>query len=80
MAWRIINSDGDTWHVQPAAEKCASQDIWTLTLSFRQADSEERRCIWAPYPIESTSKSSVFTQADRISDDALRELLSEHVA
>lgn len=79
MPWRIIAQDGEVWHVQPAAERRANQTVWQLMLSFRAADAEGRsRAFWASFPLESTSKSSLFLQADRISDEALRELLCQH--
>lgn len=79
MPWRIISLDDQVWHVQPAAERRAHQSLWQLTLSFRAVNTGgERRVFWAPYPLESTSKSSLFMQAEKISDDALLSLLTEH--
>lgn len=79
MPWRIINHADQVWHVQPAAERRAHQSLWQLMLSFRSTTTAgERRAFWASYPLESTSKSSLFIQAEKISDQALRELLSEH--
>jgi hypothetical protein len=39
-----------------------------------------RRSFWTPYPLEATSKSSLFIQAERISDAALSQLLAERLA
>ncbi|MEX0690529.1 MAG: hypothetical protein WD934_08185 [Gemmatimonadales bacterium] len=79
MPWRIINHANHVWHVQPAAERRAHQSLWQLMLSFRAVDTDgERRVVWASYPIESTTKSTLFTQAEKISDQALRDLLIEH--
>jgi hypothetical protein len=79
MAWRVISRDGEEWHVQPAAERRANQSLWQLTLAFRVANqTTEPRVFWASYPIESTSKSSLFMQAERISDEALRDVLIQH--
>ncbi|HKI95699.1 MAG TPA: hypothetical protein VJ992_10460 [Gemmatimonadales bacterium] len=79
MAWRVISRDGEEWHVQPAAERRANQSLWQLTLAFRVANqATEPRVFWASYPIESTSKSSLFMQAEKISDEALRDVLIQH--
>lgn len=64
--------------MQPAAERRAHQSLWQLMLSFRTTTGGDRRAFWASYPIESTSKSSLFVQAERISDEALRDLLCQH--
>lgn len=81
MAWRVIATDTEVWHVQAAAERRASGQLWQLMLSFRAATTgQPRRNFWAPYPLESVSKSSLFLQADRITDDALREVLQQHIA
>ncbi len=81
MAWRIIETGDDVWHVRPAAEMRPDQKIWQLTLSFRAAKSNrEPRQFWASYPLESSSKSSLFQAADRLSNDALREVLVQHLS
>jgi hypothetical protein len=55
--------------------------IWQLTLSFRAAKSErEPRSFWASYPIESNSKSSLFQAAERLTNDTLKEVLSQHLS
>lgn len=80
MAWRVIATDGEVWHVQAAAERRANTQLWQLTLSFRTTGTERQpRKFWAPYPLESVSKSSLFLQADRITDEALREVLEQHI-
>jgi hypothetical protein len=79
MPWRVIDVDGEVWHVQPAAERRANQSVWQLMLSFRAVSTRgSARAFWASFPIESTSKSSLFLQAERISDEALHELLCQH--
>ncbi|HEX9581777.1 MAG TPA: hypothetical protein VF970_11795 [Gemmatimonadales bacterium] len=80
MAWRVIATGGEVWHVQAAAERRANACLWQLMLAFRAAGgSRPARTFWAPYPIESVSKSSLFLQADRIPDEALREVLVQHI-
>lgn len=80
MAWRVIDAQGETWLVQAAAEMRHDVRVWQLTLSFRVRDSErEPQSFWATYPIESSSKSSLFQAADRLSDEVLKEVLAQHL-
>ncbi len=74
MAWRVIDTKGESWQVEPAAERCANQSTWQLTLAFR-AINQGTPCIWASYPIESPSKSKLFDRAELLSDDDLRSVL-----
>jgi hypothetical protein len=81
MAWRILSREGETWHVHPAAERRANQATWQLVLSFRVSTNGRRRqAFWAAYPLESSSKSSLFTQAEKIPDEALHRVLSQHLS
>ena len=80
MAWRIIDTDGEVWHVQVAAERRANTNLWQLSLAFRPRSSDrEPRAIWAQYPLESMSKSSLFQAAERLSDDTLKQVLVQHI-
>lgn len=79
MAWRVIDTDGELWHVQAAAERRADANIWQLALSFRTAGSDAS-AIWAQFPLEAVSKSSLYRAAENISDDALKELLAQHIS
>jgi hypothetical protein len=81
MAWRIIDTDGEVWNVQVAAERQADTNLWRLSLAFRPRSSDrEPRAIWANYPLESMSKSSLFQAADRLSDETLRQVLVQHIS
>ena len=85
MAWRVIAAGEEVWNVQPAAERRPNTQLWQLMLSFRAAHwskgtGSARRSFWAPFPIESVSKSSLFHQADQIKEEALREVLHQHLA
>lgn len=42
-----------------------------------RGDQGGRRSFWTPYPLEATSKSSLFIQAERIPDAALSQVLAE---
>ena len=80
MPWRVIATDEAVWHVQAAAERRANERLWQLMLSFRTAGEGAKKLLWAPYPIEAMSKSSLFLQADRLSDEDLRAVLSQHIS
>ncbi len=81
MAWRVIDTGDEVWHVQPAAEMRADARTWHLTLSFRVRSSDrEPRAFWASFPLESASKSSLFKAADRLTNDALKEVLVQHLS
>ena len=84
MSWRVIAHGDQVWHVDAVAERRANTAAWQLVLSFRAAAQplagSGRRSFWTPYPLEATSKSSLFIQAERISDAALSQLLAERLA
>ena len=78
MSWRVIAHGDQVWHVDVVAERPANSAAWQLVLSFRAASEAGRRqSFWTPYPLEATSKSSLFIQAERIPDAALSQLLAE---
>jgi hypothetical protein len=67
--------------VHVAAEMRPDVKVWQLVLSFRSSQVEcESRSFWATYPLESTSKSSLFQAADRLSDESIREILVQHIS
>jgi hypothetical protein len=77
MPWRVISYGEEVWSVQPVAELRPNEHAWQLMLSFRVSSGRMReRCFWTPYPIEATSKSALFLQADLIPDAALSKLLA----
>jgi hypothetical protein len=49
-------------------------------LAFRSASEGRRLSFWTAYPLEATSKSSLFIQAERIPDAALSQVLTERLA
>jgi hypothetical protein len=54
---------------------------WHLMLSFRGTSGKVRdRAFWAPFPIEATTKSALFLQAEQIPDRALANLLAGRFA
>lgn len=80
MSWRVIAHGDEVWHVDAVAERRANTAAWQLVLAFRAATAEGRRSFWMPYPLEATSKSALFIQAERISDTALSQVLAERQA
>lgn len=78
MPWRVLEVGDQSWNVSLAAERCTSAVEWKLVVSFR-AQGPERRSFSAPYPLESQSRAILFAQAERISDERLRELLQQHL-
>lgn len=81
MPWRVIDTGEQVWHVHAAAEIRQDAKLWQLTLSFRGEDPDrEPRAFWATYPLESSSKSSLFRAAERLSDEAIKEVLTQHLS
>jgi len=85
MPWRVIALGDQVWHVDALAQRPPNTDAWQLMLSFRAAAGRPgagagKRSFWTQYPLEATSKSSLFIQAERIPDAALSQLLSQRLA
>jgi len=78
MAWRVVEHGNRRWTVTLAAERRANSAQWNLVFSFRCA-SVERQSFWATYPLSSSSKAALFAQAEKLSNEALTALLSEHL-
>lgn len=79
MAWRVLETGNETWNISIAAERRANSDQWDLVLSFRSSGPTPRR-FWAPVPIQSTSKATLYAQAEKLSDRDLVELINGHSA
>lgn len=80
MTWRTIAHDDVVWHVDPVAERLAHMQSWQLVLSFHAGTVDSgRRSFRALYPMEATSKSALFLQAQSISDKALGQVLAERL-
>jgi hypothetical protein len=92
MPWRVIAHGGQVWHVDAIAERRPNTESWQLALSFRASDGTggargadggkaggRGQAFWTLYPLEATTKSSLFNQAERIPDDALSQVLAERL-
>jgi hypothetical protein len=75
MPWRVLEHAGRRWNVSLAAERQPSSSQWHLVFSFRDAEPG-RRSVWVTYPLSSSSKTTLFAQANRISDQDLIKLLA----
>ena len=81
MAWRVIAYGDEVWHVDALAERRAHTEAWQLVLTFRAASERLRSAgFLTPFPLEATSKSALFIQAERIKDRDLSRLLEERRA
>lgn len=67
MAWREITVGETRWAVAPVAERVANTHAWRLVLSCRR-DGEARRALWASTGLQSSSRTDLYAQADRLSD------------
>lgn len=79
MAWRVLELGDENWTVSVAAERRANSDQWELVLSFRSSATPPRR-FWVATPMQSTSKASLYSLAEKLSDRELLEFLNEHLA
>lgn len=79
MAWRMLEVGDETWNVSVAAERAANSDQWGLILSFRAGGATPRR-FWATTSMMSSSKASIYSLAEKLSDRELINLLNEHLA
>lgn len=79
MAWRVLEHADRRWNVSIAAERQPNSPHWNLVFSFRAGDPGQRS-VWATYPLSASSKSALFAQADRISNEDLVALLVERLA
>ena len=81
MPWRVIAHGDQVWHVDAVAERPANSEAWQLVLTFRAASQRPGGPpLWTLYPLEASSKSSLFIQAERIPDVALSRLLAKRLA
>jgi hypothetical protein len=78
MAWREIQIGNRRWAVSPVAERVAHAHAWRLVLNCRCADPAPR-AVWAATTLQSSSRSDLYAQADRLSDARVAAVLAEHV-
>jgi hypothetical protein len=78
MAWRVVAHGETVWNVAVAAERTPQTSSWRLVLSFRTTGAD-RTSFWAPYPLISASKATLFAQAEQISNEKLLAVLADHL-
>ncbi|MBX3146757.1 MAG: hypothetical protein KF785_08285 [Gemmatimonadales bacterium] len=79
MPWRVLEVGDETWNISMAAERRANSEQWGLVLSFRSSGPVPKR-FWAPVPMQSTSKATIYAQAEKLSNRELQEVLTEYLA
>jgi len=78
MAWREVTIGETRWAIAPVAERVANTHAWRLVLSCRCA-GEARRPLWAATGLQSSSRSDLYAQADRLSDARVAAVVASHV-
>ncbi|HEX3233014.1 MAG TPA: hypothetical protein VHR41_02375 [Gemmatimonadales bacterium] len=78
MVWRVVEHDDRRWNVSILAERRGNSPQWTLVFSFRPVDQAQGP-LWAASPLTSTSKATLFAQAEKLSEDMLAAILAEHL-
>ena len=79
MAWRTVAIGERKWTVAVAVERRANASAWVLVLAYRP-QGIAGRTIWAEYPLQSSSRSILYDQAERLSDVTLIGFLEERLA
>lgn len=78
MSWREVTIGEIRWAVAPVAERVANTHAWRLVLSCR-ATGQDRRPLWASTALQSSSRSDLYAQADRLSDDKVAAVVAKHL-
>jgi hypothetical protein len=78
MAWREIIIGDTTYSVSPVAERVPNSHAWRLVLNCRTGDRLSQ--VWAATSLQSSSRSDLYAQADRLSDSRLKAVVTEQVA
>jgi hypothetical protein len=78
MAWREITVGETRWNVSPVAEKTQRTNAWRLVLAFRPSPPQ-RRSVWAPTELHSSSRTDLFAQADRLTIAKIVAALAERL-
>jgi hypothetical protein len=78
MAWREVQVGPTRWLVAPVAERVANATAWRLVLSCR-ATSDARQPVYAPTGLQSSSRTDLYAQADRLSDARVAAALAASI-
>ena len=77
MAWREIMIGETMYTVSPVAERVPNSHAWRLVLNCRTGDRASQ--VWAATSLQSSSRSDLYAQADRLSDSRLKAVVAESV-
>lgn len=78
MAWKEVQIGDVQWTVSPVAERVAHSHAWRLVLNCRSR-GEGGRTVWAQTTLQSSSRSDLYAQADRLSEARLTAVVAQHV-
>ena len=78
MPWREVTLGDTRWLVSPCVEKQAYSPAWRLVLAYRPAQPPSRS-IWATTSLQSSSRTDLYVQAERLTDDKLTAVLAEQL-
>lgn len=79
MAWKEVQIGDVQWTVSPVAERVAHSHAWRLVLNCRSRGEGGGRTVWAATSLESSSRSDLYAQADRLSEARLVAVVAQHV-
>lgn len=78
MAWKEVQVGNMLWAVSPVAERVANTHAWRLVLNCK-CRGESVRTVWAETSLQSSSRSDLYAQADRLSEARLLAVVAQHV-
>jgi hypothetical protein len=78
MSWKEVQIGDIRWTVSPVVERVAHTHAWRLVLNCRST-GELGRTVWATTSLQSSSRSDLYAQADRLSDARVAAVVAEHV-
>jgi len=78
MAWKEVQIGDIRWTVSPVVERVAHTHAWRLVLNCRSR-GESVRTVWATTSLQSSSRSDLYAQADRLTEARLTAVVAEHV-
>lgn len=78
MPWKEVQVGAVRWTVSPVVERVANAHAWRLVLNCRST-GDSARIVWATTSLQSSSRSDLYAQADRLSDARVAAVVAEHV-
>jgi hypothetical protein len=78
MPWREVIIGDLRWSLSPVAERVANTHAWRLVFNCR-CNGGTGRSVWATTALQSSSRTDLYAQADRLSDARLAAVVAEHL-